>query len=162
LPLDITQIVLWILGLVATITLAVWKYRKDEEKARIGRILQPLRDIRIMLQSLVDGYKMDNCILVYYNLNQLGRIIEDPIKKRGLDIDISKESKILLDNLIELYRRYRKAENEFRAKDFQTHDAESRHRLFEAHRTALYKDDQIKNLANRLMDEVEKWSQKHA
>jgi len=139
------------------------KHRQELEEARMGRILQPLREIRVKLRSLTDSYKTgDDWANFCSNLGQLGNIIEDEIKRHSLDIDLSKESKSLLERLLELHKIFEEARNKFLQKDRQIHDTESKNRLFDEYRMQLYKDEQIKKLVNYLADQVEIFLQKHA
>jgi len=147
--------------------LEIWKNRKEAEKTRVNRILQPLREIRPKLLALKVAYEMSdqyNYERFYSDFQQVNRIITDILLKQGLDIDIGKESRSLLDFLTELNAKYHKAEETYyqTRSQIKSDDADSLNRLTDEYRRQLFKNERIKYLVYHLVDELGTWLRKHS
>ena len=147
--------------------LETWKNRKEVEKARVNRILQPLRQIRIKLLGLKVMYEtsdQNNYELFYSDFAQVNLFIKDVFLKQGLDIDIEKESKSLLDLLTELIARYLKAEETYyrTRSQIKFDDVNSLNNLFDQYRKQIFEDERFKYLVRHLVDGLEKWLREHS
>jgi len=166
--LDILQLVplfLAIASISSTIILGMWKHRKDLEKARVSRILQPLRDIEFRSRQLRYGYDKPDYFLDFcVHLDQLNRIIQNDMIQRGLYHDIEKESERIKDNLVQLHGRYSKITEEYHEKQrrIRSDDVASLNRLYDEYRIQLFKDEQVKKLVFQLTDELVEWLKKHS
>jgi len=147
--------------------LETWKNRKEVEKHRVNRILQPLRQIRVKLLGIKVMYEtsdQSNYELFYSDFAQANLFIKDIFLKQGLDIDIEKESRLLLDLLTQLMARYLKAEETYykTRSQIKFDDVDSLNNLFDQYRKQIFEDQRIKYLVRRLVEELGKWLREHS
>jgi len=141
-----------------------WRHRKEIEQARVGRILQPLRELASRLMELQSTYETHDYQLFYSRLEQVNRIIGSQIAERGLGWDIVKESKNMVENLFKLNQRHLVLStiHLWRQRQIKEDNKESSIRLSIEYQIELFRDEQIRNLVRLLTDELGKWLREHS